>query len=82
MRKNLFTSLLLVVLVSACGDNPAAPVDGRAADAQAADETYITWEELLVDDPGLSKIPIRGAGRMADRSSYSAGAWGHLAVVV
>jgi len=64
MRKNLFTSLLLVVLVSACGDNPAAPVDGRAADAQAADETYITWEELLVDDPGLSKIPIRGAGRM------------------
>lgn len=64
MQRTLFTSLLLVVLGAACGDNPAAPVDGRAADAQAADETYITWEELLVDDPGLSKIPIRGAGRM------------------
>ena len=58
-------AILSLALLVACGDDPAAPVETRNADAKAADETYITWEELLVDDPGLSVIPIRGAGRMA-----------------
>ena len=58
--------LLAVVVIAACGPKTVAETP---TDARAADGSYISWKEHLIDDEGVNGgVPIRGGDglQMAD----------------
>lgn len=63
---------LALTLLAACSDAPAPSVDpdARVGDAltaaRAADGSYISWREHLIDDPAIGGVDISGSDGLAE----------------